>query len=151
MIDRQPVMSISGEVEHPVFLASDGLESLVDAEVVADFHCHEGWSRLGERWRGVRLSTLLFVAGARECAGYVTVAAGGYTVVLTREQAEDDGVLLAIEHEGAPSPRPSGFPRLVGPSDWDCFQSVKSVDRIELTREPAEATAATIAFARLGP
>ncbi len=150
MIDRQPLVSISGEVEHPVFLTSDGLESLVDAELVADFHCREGWSRLGERWRGVRLSSLLFVAGARECARYVTVAAGGYTVVLTREQAEDEQVLLALEHEGAPSPRPSGLPRLVGPSDWDCFQSVKSVDRIELTREPAQATAATITLARLG-
>ena len=117
---------------------------------MADFHCREGWSRLGERWRGVRLPTLLFVAGAREWARYVTVAAGGYTVVLTREQAEDERVLLALEHEGAPSRRPSGFPRLVGPSDWDCFQSVKSVDRIELTREPAEATAPTIALTRLG-
>jgi len=25
----------------------------MDAELVADFHCREGWSRPGERWRGV--------------------------------------------------------------------------------------------------
>jgi methionine sulfoxide reductase catalytic subunit len=151
MIARQPLVSISGEVGHPVALTWDALESLGDAELVADFHCREGWSRLGERWRGLRLSTLLAVVGAGDRARYVTIGAGEYTVVLTREQAEDDRVLLALEHEGARSPRPSGFPRLVGPSDWDCFQSVKSVDRIELTREPAEATAATIALARLGP
>jgi hypothetical protein len=30
-----------------------------------------------------------------------------------------------------------------------CFLSVKSVDRIEVTREPQQATAATIALARL--
>jgi hypothetical protein len=47
------------------------------------------------------------------------------------------------------APRPAGFPRLVGPSEWDCFLSVKLVDRIEVTREPQEATAATIALARL--
>ena len=47
------------------------------------------------------------------------------------------------------SPRPAGFPRLVGPAEWDCFLSVKSVDRIEVTREPQQATAATIALARL--
>jgi hypothetical protein len=41
------------------------------------------------------------------------------------------------------------FPRLVGPSERDCFLSVKSVDRIEVTREPQQATAATIALARL--
>ena len=79
----------------------------------------------------------------------VTVGSGEYTAVLTREQAEDERVLLALEHEGAASPRRAGFPRLVGPSEWDCFLSVKSVDRIEVTREPQRATAATIALARL--
>ena len=69
--------------------------------------------------------------------------------MLTREQAQDERVLLALEHEGAESPRPAGFPRLVGPSDLDCFLSVKSVDRITVTRHPQPATAETIALARL--
>jgi len=113
-------LSICGDVERPACLALAELRSLMDAELVADFHCREGWSRLGE-----------------------------YTAVLTREQADDDRVLLALEHEGAESPRRAGFPRLVGPSEWDCFLSVKSVDRIEVTRQPQRATAATIALARL--
>ena len=33
------------------------------------------------------------------------VGSGEYTAVLTRGQAEDDRVLLALEHEGAASPR----------------------------------------------
>ena len=142
-------LSICGDVERPARLALAELRSLMDAELVADFHCHEGWSRLGERWRGVRLRTLLALAGAADAAGYVTVGSGEYTAVLTREQAEDERVLLALEHEGAASPRPAGFPRLVGPSEWDCFLSVKSVDRIEVTRQPQQATAETIALARL--
>ena len=142
-------LSICGDVERPACLAPAELRSLMDAELVADFHCREGWSRLGERWRGVRLRTLLALAGAADAAGYVTVGSGEYTAVLTREQAEDERVLLALEHEGAASPRPAGFPRLVGPSEWDCFLSVKSVDRIEVTRQPQRATAATIALARL--
>jgi methionine sulfoxide reductase catalytic subunit len=149
MIDSGFSLSISGEVERSVSLGAVELRSLMDAELVADFHCHEGWSRLGERWRGVRLETLLALAGAGDAGRYVTVGSGEYTAVLTREQAEDERVLLALEHEGAASPRPAGFPRLVGPSEWDCFLSVKSVDRIELTREPARATASTIALARL--
>jgi DMSO/TMAO reductase YedYZ molybdopterin-dependent catalytic subunit len=80
------------------------VRSLIDAELVADFHCREGWSRLGERRRGVRVASLLALAG---------------------------------------------FPWPIGPSNWDCFLSVKSVDRIELTREPQHATAETIALARL--
>jgi DMSO/TMAO reductase YedYZ molybdopterin-dependent catalytic subunit len=142
-------VSICGEVERPARLALAELRSLMDAELVADFHCREGWSRLGERWRGVRLRTLLALAGTAGAAGYVTVGSGEYTAVLTREQAEDERVLLALEHEGAASPRPAGFPRLVGPSAWDCFLSVKSVDRIEVTRQPQQATAATVALARL--
>ncbi|HEX9043131.1 MAG TPA: molybdopterin-dependent oxidoreductase [Trebonia sp.] len=140
---------ICGEVERPASLALAELRSLMDAEVVADFHCREGWSRLGERWRGVRLRTLLELAGAAGTAGFVTVGSGAYTAVLTREQADDERVILALEHEGAASTRPPGFPRLVGPSEWDCFLSVKSVDRIEVTRDPQQATAATIALARL--
>ncbi len=48
MIDRRPVVSVSGEVEQPASLTSDALESLVDVELLADFHSREGWSRLGE-------------------------------------------------------------------------------------------------------
>ena len=144
-------LSICGEVERPVCLGPMELRSLMGAELVADVHCREGWSRLGERWRGIRLATLLALAGATDDAAYVTIASGEYTAVLTREQAQDERVLIALEHEGAASPRPVGFPRLVGPSDWDCFLSVKSVDRIEVTREPQQATAETIALARLKP
>ena len=149
MLTSGASLSICGDVERPVCLAATELASLLDAELVADFHCREGWSRLGERWRGVRLRTLLALAGAADEAGYVTVSSGEYTAVLTREQAEDERVLLALEHEGAASPRRPGFPRLVGPAEWDCFLSVKSVDRIEVTRHPQQATAATIALARL--
>lgn len=144
-------LSICGDVERPVRLALAELRALMDAELVADFHCRERWSRLGERWRGVRLRTLLAFAGAVGAAGYVTVGSGEYTAVLTREQAEDERVLLALEQAGTASPRRGGFPRLVGPAEWDCFLSVKSVDRIEVTREPQRATAATIALARLEP
>ena len=104
------LVSICGEVERPACLGPEDLRCLTDAEVVSDFHCREGWSRLGERWRGVRLRTLLAfagAAGAAGAAGYVTVGSGEYTAVLTREQAEDERVLLALEHEGAASP-PAG-------------------------------------------
>jgi DMSO/TMAO reductase YedYZ molybdopterin-dependent catalytic subunit len=140
-------VSIRGEVERPADLTLDDLRALMDTDLVTDFHCREGWSRLGEHWRGVRLRTLLAFVGAAETAGYVTVGSGEYTAVFTRDQADDDQVLLALEHED--DPLRSGFPRLVGPPAWDCFLGVKSVDRIEVTRQPQQATAETIALARL--
>jgi DMSO/TMAO reductase YedYZ molybdopterin-dependent catalytic subunit len=60
------LLSISGDVERPACLGAFELRSLMDAELVADFHCLEGWSRLGERWCGVRLATLLALAGAAD-------------------------------------------------------------------------------------
>jgi DMSO/TMAO reductase YedYZ molybdopterin-dependent catalytic subunit len=114
-------LSICGDVERPACLTLAELRSLMDAELVVDFHCHEGWSRLGERWRGVRLRTLLALAGAADTAGYVTVGSGEYTVVLTREQAQDERVLLALDHQGAADPRRAGFPRLVGPPSGTAF------------------------------
>jgi DMSO/TMAO reductase YedYZ molybdopterin-dependent catalytic subunit len=36
-------LSICGDVERPAHLALTELRSLTDAEVVADFHCREGW------------------------------------------------------------------------------------------------------------
>jgi DMSO/TMAO reductase YedYZ molybdopterin-dependent catalytic subunit len=44
-------------------------------------------SRLGERWRGVRLTTLVALAGVGDAGVYVTVGCGEHTAVLTREQA----------------------------------------------------------------
>jgi DMSO/TMAO reductase YedYZ molybdopterin-dependent catalytic subunit len=143
---RQLALTIAGEVERPQTLDLSDLAELDGEEVTVDFHCHEGWSRLDQGYRGVALTTLLRLAGARPAARYVTVASGDYSIVLSREQAEDERVLLALEQDGAPLPGP----RLVGPSEWDCFSSVKHVDRIELTRTAQRATGPTIALARIG-
>lgn len=101
---------------------------------------------MGQTYRGVAVATLLQLASARAAAQYVTVASGDYSVVLTREQCEDRRVMLALELDG----RPLTAPRLVGPSEWDCFLSVKDVDRIELTRVAQPATGPSIALARIG-
>jgi DMSO/TMAO reductase YedYZ molybdopterin-dependent catalytic subunit len=122
------------------------LAELSGTEVTIDFHCREGWSRLGQSYRGVALATLLQLADAQATARYVTVASGDYTIVLTREQAEDQRVLLAVELDG----EPLAAPRLVGQSEWDCFLSVKDVDRIELTSTEPKATGPEIALGRIG-
>lgn len=135
-------IQVTGEVGHAEAIAARELAVMHGAEVVIDFHCHEGWRRPGQRYRGVALAALLRLADARPAGRYVTVASGGYSIVLTREQAEDQRVLLALELDG----EPLAAPRLVGPSEWDCFLSVKDVDRIELTRTESNATGPEIAL-----
>lgn len=142
----QPTVRLTGETGHAQTVGLRELAELSGIEVTIDFHCLEGWSRPGQRYRGVALATLLRLASAQAAARYVTVASGGYSVVLTREQAEDQRVLLALELDG----EPLAAPRLVGPSEWDCFLSVKDVDRIELTSTEPKATGPEIALTRIG-
>ena len=137
---------VTGEVGHAQAIVLRELAEIHRAQVTIDFHCHEGWSRPGQRYQGIALATLLRLAGARPAGRYVTVASGGYSIVLTREQAEDQRVLLALELDG----EPLAAPRLVGPSEWDCFLSVKDVDRIELSSAEPKATGPEIALARIG-
>lgn len=139
-------VTVSGEVERPRTLDLHAVAKHNATQAIVDLHCHEGWSRLRQSYRAITLAAVLHLAGARPGGRYVTVASGRYSVVLTREQAEDRRVLLALEHDGVPL---SG-PRLIGPAEWDCFLSVKDVDRIELTRTPQRATGPSIALARIG-
>ena len=62
-------LSICGDVERPSYLGLAELRAPMDAELVADFHFREGWSRLGERWRGVRLRALTDRGNPRASAG----------------------------------------------------------------------------------
>ena len=150
MDDNDPLVTVAGEVRRPAALGASDLAALSGAALVSDFHCREGWSRHGVHWRGVRLSRLLDHVGTSDEARFVTVSSGDFSVVLPRERAEDARVLLALERDGVALDAATGLPRLVGPSGWDCFLSVKGVDRIEVTREPGEPTAERIALARIG-
>lgn len=141
---------IDGEVERPIALTMTQLVGLPSHDLVADFHCREGWSRLHVHWRGIRLSSLLQLAGARSSGRYVTISSGTYTIVLDRDRAEDERLLVAFQRDHQPISTDEGLPRLVGPSEWDCFLSVKSIDRIEVTESPARATGPDIALARIG-
>ena len=68
---------------------------------------------------------------------------------MVRRPQTDVGCLCTDQLTEQPE-RSGLFPEaVVGPAEWDCFLSVKSVDRIEVTRQPQRATAATIALARL--
>jgi hypothetical protein len=66
-----------------------------------------------------------------------------------REEADDERVLLALEHDGASGPRPAGSAGWSDRPSGTAFLSVRSVDRGAVTRAPQQATVATIALACL--
>lgn len=143
---QRPRIVVEGEVERPLTVELHELQSLADDETTVDLRCHKGWTRPDQRYRGLQLARLIRLADPRPTARYVTVASASYSVLLTREQVDDDRVLIAT----ALKAKPLAAPRLVGPSQWDSFLSVKAVDRIELTAEPQKPTGPTIALTRIG-
>jgi DMSO/TMAO reductase YedYZ molybdopterin-dependent catalytic subunit len=108
---------ISGLVESPLTLSWDGFRALPQTEVTSDFHCVTRWSRLDNRWKGVRFTELLHRVQLRPGAEFVLVLAEeGYTANIPLEDLRRPNVLLAFEHDGQPLCTEHGGPlRLVVP------------------------------------
>jgi DMSO/TMAO reductase YedYZ molybdopterin-dependent catalytic subunit len=119
--------------------------------VESDFRCHEGWVVPKVKWEGVRVPPILARAQTTPQARFVTFHSGEYTFVLSIAEARHPGVLLATHMNGQSLTPEHGAPlRLVVPPEWDCFASVKWLQRIELTERRAKATGPSIALARIG-
>ena len=111
-------LEIAGAVESPTTLTWDDFLALPQADDTSDFHCVTGWSRLGNRWRGVRFATLAELVVPHESATHVLCtgydkdwrAGESYTTNLPLARAVEDDVLLVHTWEGAPLPREHGGP-----------------------------------------
>jgi DMSO/TMAO reductase YedYZ molybdopterin-dependent catalytic subunit len=119
---------ISGLVESPLTLSWDEFRALPQTEVTSDFHCVTRWSRLDNRWTGVRFTELLHRVQLQPGAEFVLVLAEeGYTANIPLEDLQRPNVLLAFEHDGQPLSAEHGGPlRLVVPHLY-AWKSVKWV------------------------
>lgn len=110
--------------------------ALPEVELVSDVHCVTRWSRLDNRWRGVRPRDLLAEARPRSEARHVMAhCAGGYTTNLPLDALYDDDVLLATKHDGKPlSPEHGGPVRLVVPKLY-FWKSAKWITALQVLPE----------------
>ncbi|WAL68463.1 sulfite oxidase-like oxidoreductase [Amycolatopsis cynarae] len=99
--------------------------------VTADIHCVTRWSKLGTRWRGVSLDTLM--SGVDTAADFAMVHShGGYTTNLPLEDLLDGQAWLAYRYDGEDLPAEHGGPaRLLVPHLY-FWKSAKWVSGIEL-------------------
>ncbi|MBV9005951.1 MAG: molybdopterin-dependent oxidoreductase, partial [Solirubrobacterales bacterium] len=125
-------LRVEGRVAHR--LAISLAELAAADELVATLDCTGGFYST-QRWRGVRLSRLLDLAGADPAARHVTVGSvTGYRWSFGIEEARS--LLLATHVTGAPLSHDHGAPvRLVAPGARG-FQWVKWVTHIEVRRDP---------------
>jgi len=132
-------LEVAGLVESPVTLTWDELMKLPQVEDVSDFHCVTSWSRLGNRWVGVRFKTIAELVVPREgaawvvCTGYDRDGDSGesYTTNLPLARAVEDDVLLVHTWEGKPLPREHGGPlRMITPRLY-AWKGTKWIHKIE--------------------
>ena len=127
---------IFGLVEEPVRLTYEEFRALPRTELVADFHCVTAWSRLDNRWQGVRAGDVVGLVRLRPGADYVTVHCdGGYTTNLSLAELLQEDVVFADRHDGKDLDPDHGWPlRLVVPALY-AWKSAKWVRGLEFLGE----------------
>ena len=104
-------LAISGEVEQSLVLDFAQLSALGVVELPLDVHCVTGWSVLGARFKGVRLSELAAKVRPKPSARHVVFeAAHGYTANVPIREALAADSLVAFELDGQPLRSPHGAP-----------------------------------------
>lgn len=135
-------VTVTGRVRHRLRLTRTELAARFEVvEQVSDFHCVTRWSRLDNRFTGVRVADVLAAAAPHDDAVHLLVSGRpAYSADLALEAvrqpepvaAGSGEVLLAWAHDGADLAVAHGGPlRLVAPSRYG-WKSVKWVTELRL-------------------
>ncbi|WP_370617449.1 sulfite oxidase-like oxidoreductase [Mumia sp. Pv 4-285] len=110
------------------------LQALPREDITVDIHCVTKWSKLGSRWTGVSLDTLL--SGIDTQASYAMVHSyGGYTTNLPLDDLRNGQAWVAYGYDDRPlRPEHGGPARLLVPHLY-FWKSAKWVQRLELLTE----------------
>lgn len=121
-----------GLVDRPFELTYAEFLDLPHVETTSDIHCVTRWSKLDNRWEGVRFSTLAAMAQPKPDARFVMARClVPYSSNLRLETCMQDDVLFAHTHDGLPLLPQHGWPlRLVVPELY-FWKSAKWVNSIE--------------------
>lgn len=129
---------VFGLVEEEISLDWEQFNALPQVTLDAEFHCVTQWSKLQNTWEGILFNDLMKLVKPKPEAKYVMAHCyGGYTTNVSLDVLEDDDVLFAHSHDGAPLTAEHGGPmRLVVPKRYG-WKSAKWVNGIEFMAEDA--------------
>ena len=125
--------AIDGLVEKPVTWTWAEIMALPKSEFMGDIHCVTTWSKLGVRFRGVSVDTLLEAAEPQPSASYVMArSTTGYTTNLPLADVTNGQAWVVWEYDGQPLARDHGGPaRLLVPHLY-FWKSAKWVSGLRL-------------------
>jgi DMSO/TMAO reductase YedYZ molybdopterin-dependent catalytic subunit len=124
---------VEGLVEQPTTWTWDQIHGLPPAAFEGDIHCVTTWSKLGVRFSGVSVDTLMAVAGPLPAAGFVmAMSHTGYTTNLPLADVTGGKAWVVWDYEGRPLPIEHGGPaRLLVPHLY-FWKSAKWVSGLRL-------------------
>jgi DMSO/TMAO reductase YedYZ molybdopterin-dependent catalytic subunit len=124
---------IDGLVDKPVTWTWAEIMALPKSDFMGDIHCVTTWSKLGVRFRGVSVDTLLEAAGPQPSASYVLArSTTGYTTNLPLADVTNGQAWVVWEYDGQPLARDHGGPaRLLVPHLY-FWKSAKWVSGLKL-------------------
>jgi DMSO/TMAO reductase YedYZ molybdopterin-dependent catalytic subunit len=127
---------VNGEVENPFKLDWNQFMQLPKTISVSEFDCVTGWTKLDNRWEGVRFGEIAKLARPTGKAKYATIACYGdptYTTSLPLAYLMRDDVLFAHGLDGKQLVPEHGGPlRLVVPGKY-AYKSAKWVRQVRFT------------------
>jgi DMSO/TMAO reductase YedYZ molybdopterin-dependent catalytic subunit len=125
--------TVDGLVEQSTTWTWDEIHALPGDEYAGDIHCVTTWSKLGVRFGGVSVDTLLAAARPRPEAAFVMARSHtGYTTNLPLADVVGGKAWLVWDYEDGPLPREHGGPaRLLVPHLY-FWKSAKWASGLEL-------------------
>lgn len=132
---EEPMFSITGFVEHEANISYSEFDDLpkITEEITCTCVGPPAFDVYTYNWTGVPVSILLEITGVKPGAvDVVFYASDGYSSSLSMEKALLPSTIIAVEANGRPLTRETGYPfRLVVPCWWG-YKWVKFVERIEV-------------------
>jgi DMSO/TMAO reductase YedYZ molybdopterin-dependent catalytic subunit len=128
-------LTVGGLVDRPITLSYADIRAMMPTNLTRDFQCVTGWRVNDVMWRGVKLSTILDLAGVKPEAKALQFTSfdGTYTESLTLDQARRDDVLVAYQLEGDDLSDAHGGPVRLYVAPMYGYKSIKWLDGIRLT------------------
>ena len=126
-------LRIYGSVDKELSLSWDDLMSMQKSKLVLDMHCVTRWSRLGDEWEGIKIKSLLDMAGPRGDYLMLRSSYVDYSANIPLSYI-DDNCLVAFGWNGKPLEPDHGGPVRAFVPTLYAWKSTKWLDGIEVMK-----------------